>query len=142
MSFCSFKLKCGECGGYLDNFKILSNLTLTFNCGFPHVLALEKIPKTSRFLINLPNLLFIVVWRFTLFCPLRGDVYQGLASIRKTYQGLDDKTYMVFYKLTPFQFLYFTFFQRNFDIATLLYILFCLYFVHICIVTWKKIKNK
>ena len=27
-------------------------------------------------LIKLPNFVFIIVWRFTLFCPLGGDLYQ------------------------------------------------------------------
>ena len=35
------------CGGYLDNFKILSILTLNFNCGFPCALGLEKLWKMS-----------------------------------------------------------------------------------------------
>ena len=79
-SFCSFKLKCG-CGGYLDNFKILSILTLTFKCGFPCPLGLEKLrkmPRCNYILIKLPNFVFIVVWRFTLFCPLRGDVWPSI----------------------------------------------------------------
>ena len=43
------------CGGYLDNFKILSILTLTFSCDFPCVLGLEKLQKM------LLNFLFIAV---------------------------------------------------------------------------------
>ena len=34
------------CSGYLDNFNILSILTLTFNCGFPCALGLA--PKTPH----------------------------------------------------------------------------------------------
>ena len=48
------------CGGYLDNFKILSILTLTFKCGFPCALRLEKLRKTPWFnyiLIKLPGLM-------------------------------------------------------------------------------------
>ena len=72
-----------RCGGYLDNFKILSILTLTFNCGFPCTLGLEKLrkmPRCNYVLIKLPNFVFIFVWRLTLFCPLRGDVYQKSTS--------------------------------------------------------------
>ena len=36
------------CNGYLDNFKILSILTLNFNCGFPWALGLEKLQETPR----------------------------------------------------------------------------------------------
>ena len=46
---------------------------------------------------------------------------------RKTYQGLNDKTYTVFCEFLPCQLSYFTFFQRKFNIVTLLYIFFCLY---------------
>ena len=35
-----------ECGGYLDNFKILSIYRLTFNCGFPCAFGLEKLRHT------------------------------------------------------------------------------------------------
>ena len=52
----------------LDNFKILSIITLSFNCGFPYTLGLEKL-RTSRcnyVLLELPNV-FTVVGRFTLF---------------------------------------------------------------------------
>ena len=43
-------------------------------------------------------------------------------------QQLDDKTYTFFHKFLLCEFPYFTLFQRNFNIATLLYILFCLYY--------------
>ena len=39
---------------------------------------------------------------------------------RKTYQGLDDKTYTVFCKFLPCQPSYVTFFRRKFSIVTLL----------------------
>ena len=71
------------CGGYLDNFKILCILTSTFNCGFLCALGLEKLQKTpwcNYVLIRLPNFVFIVVWTFTLFCPLCGDIYQRSTS--------------------------------------------------------------
>ena len=71
------------CSGYLDNFKILRILTLTFNCGFPCALGLEKLQKTpwcNYILIKLPNFVFIVLWRFTFFCPLDGDVCQRSMS--------------------------------------------------------------
>ena len=50
---------------------------------------------------------------------------------RKTYWGLDNKTYTVFCKLLLGQLLYFTFFQRKFNIVTLLHIFFCLYHIYI-----------
>ena len=67
------------CGGYLDNFKILSILTLTFSSGFPCAVGLEKLqkmPQCNYILIKLPNFVFLVVWRFTLFCPMCGEAYQ------------------------------------------------------------------
>ena len=70
-------------GGYLNNFKILTILILTFNCGFPCAPGLETLRKTSQcnyVLIKLPNFVFIVVWKFAFFCPLRGDVYHRSTS--------------------------------------------------------------
>ena len=75
------------CGGYLDNYKILIILTLTSNCGFPCALGLEKLQKMPRYNyvhIKLPNFVFIVVWRFTLFCPLGGGIYQRSMSGNST----------------------------------------------------------
>ena len=80
------------CSGYLDNFKILS--ILTFNCGFlckyPYFLlwfslclGLEKLwrmPLCNYVLFKLLNFVFTVVWRFTLFCPFCGSVYQRSTS--------------------------------------------------------------
>ena len=66
--------------------------------------------------------------------------YETRDYFRKTYQGLDDKTYTVFCKFLC-QLPYFTFFQRNFNIVTLLYIFFCLYcflFIFYRAVTWEK----
>ena len=39
---------------------------------------------------------------------------------RKTYQGLDGKTWAAFYKFLPCQLFYFTFFQRSFNIVILM----------------------
>ena len=69
------------CVGYLDNFKILS--ILTFPLRFSFALGLEKLRQMPRYnyvLIKLPNFVFVVVWRLTLFCLLRGDVYQRSTS--------------------------------------------------------------
>ena len=46
------------CSGYLRNFKILIILTLTFICGFPCALGLErlwKMPRRNYVLIKLPT---------------------------------------------------------------------------------------
>ena len=80
--FVALNLNAGR-SGYLDNFKIFSMLTLTFNCGFPCDLGLEKLrkmPWCNYILIKLPDFPFIVVWIFTLFCPLRGHIYQRYMS--------------------------------------------------------------
>ena len=70
-SFCSFKLNAG-CGGYLD-FQLWFCLCFWSK-------KLWKMPRCNYVLIKLPNFFFIVVWRFTLFCPLHGGVYQKFMS--------------------------------------------------------------
>ena len=59
-----------KCGGYLDNFRILSILTLTFNCVFPCALGHEKLRETPRctyVLIKLPNFVFEDLIYFALY---------------------------------------------------------------------------
>ena len=56
---------------------------MTFNCGFTCALGLEKLRETpwcNYVLIKLTNFIFLVERRFSLFCPLRGVVYQGSTS--------------------------------------------------------------
>ena len=56
---------------------------MTFNCGFTCALGLEKLRETpwcNYVLIKLTNFIFLVERIFSLFCPLRGVVYQRFTS--------------------------------------------------------------
>ena len=86
----------------------------------------KAIIKTKLVLIENAVVYFWCIYK-TLNSLTRISGKETRNYFRKTYQGLDDKTYTVFCHLIPCQLSYFTFFGRKFNIVTLLYIFFCLF---------------
>ena len=125
LAICSYKVGYD---GYLDNFKTVSILTLTFDCGFSCGLGLEKLRKMPQYnyvAIKLP-LLFLQLYEDLLYFALcMGVSTRDLHLPERITKDLMIKPTQSYTSSFPDNSLILPSFRET--IVTLLYILFCLY---------------